>query len=463
MPKKLTGQIIFLILFVLISTHVFILSFYFKATDFHKLLYERINNGTYIDQMVSAVNSIESSVFRDQFSLNSFRVQFYVIDRPLFQSDNLSKKNIELTNKLKNKIGKDYPSASVQQLYEPKSRLYAALNHFSDYVKRTYSGKEAPYSPSVILQSQVQLKSGQWVVMLILDIYPYPEWIAGTLKPLLIFIVVFVIFSIIIVMGITSPLNELAKKANKLGIGEKIEAIKLRGPSDVQNVIVAFNDMLKRVTNVNDHRARALSAISHDIRTPLTSMRLQAEFIEEKDVQENIFKKIDEMEEICEATITFALQDSWTEKTREFDISSLVDSLCSDLHDQGFNVDFNFIEKINFYGRPITLKRAITNLIKNGVEYGKKVDVFIKKSDDFLEIHIIDHGKGIPEEKIEMLFAPFERLEHSRNRDSGGLGLGLAIARSVVRSHGGEIQLSNIDGKGLDATIILPMSPHLID
>ena len=264
-------------------------------------------------------------------------------------------------------------------------------------------------------------------------------------------------------MGITSPLNELAKKANKLGIGEKIEAIKLRGPSDVQNVIVAFNDMLKRVTNVNDHRARALSAISHDIRTPLTSMRLQAEFIEEKDVQENIFKKIDEMEEICEATITFALQDSWTEKTREFDISSLVDSLCSDLHDQGFNVDFNFIEKINFYGRPITLKRAITNLIKNGVEYGKKVDVFIKKSDDFLEIHIIDHGKGIPEEKIEMLFAPFERLEHSRNRDSGGLGLGLAIARSVVRSHGGEIQLSNIDGKGLDATIILPMSPHLID
>ena len=101
-----------------------------------------------------------------------------------------------------------------------------------------------------------------------------------------------------------------------------------------------------------------------------------SEFIEEKDVQENIFKKIDEMEEICEATITFALQDSWTEKTREFDISSLVDSLCSDLHDQGFNVDFNFIEKINFYGRPITLKRAITNLIKNGVEYGKSRCVY---------------------------------------------------------------------------------------
>ena len=463
MPKKLTGQIIILILFVLISTHVFILSFYFKATDFHKTLHERINNGTYIDQMVSAINVIESSKFRDQFSLNAFRVKFYVIDHPLFSSKNLSKKNIELTRKLKDKIGSEYPSASVQQLYEPQPRLYAALDHFSNYIKRVLAGENAPYSPSVILQSQAQLKSGQWVIMLILDIYPYPEWIAGTLKPLFIFILVFIIFSIIIVMGITSPLNELAKKANKLGIGEKIDAIKLRGPTDVQNVIVAFNDMLKRVTNVNDHRARALSAISHDIRTPLTSMRLQAEFIEEKDVQENIFKKIDEMEEICEATITFALQDSWTEKTREFDISSLVDSLCSDLYDQGYDVNFKFTEKINFYGRPITLKRAITNLIKNGVEYGKKVNVFIKKLNDVLEIHIIDYGKGIPEEKIEILFAPFERLEHSRNRDSGGLGLGLAIARSVVRSHGGEIELSNTKEKGLDATIILPMSPHLID
>ena len=295
--------------------------------------------------------------------------------------------------------------------------------------------------------------------MLILDIYPFPEWIAETLKPLLLFSIIFILFSIIIVLGITSPLNELAKKADKLGIGEKIDEIKLRGPMDVQNVIVAFNNMLKRITNVNDHRARALAAISHDIRTPLTSMRLQAEFIEEKDIQEDIFKKIDEMEQICEATITFALQDSWAEKTRVFDIVSLTDSLCSDLAEQGLNVYFELSNKIKFSGRPIALKRAITNLIKNGVEYGNSAHVSIVNKQDVIEIHILDNGSGIPADKMEDLFAPFERLESSRNRDSGGLGLGMAIARSVVRSHGGEIELVNIEGRGLDAVIVLPLTP----
>jgi signal transduction histidine kinase len=347
----------------------------------------------------------------------------------------------------------------MQQLYKPQSRISAALKHFIEYVGRINTDETKTYSPSVILQSQVQLTNGQWVVMLILDIYPFPEWIAETLKPLLLFSIIFILFSIIIVLGITSPLNELAKKADKLGIGEKIDEIKLRGPMDVQNVIVAFNNMLKRITNVNDHRARALAAISHDIRTPLTSMRLQAEFIEEKDIQEDIFKKIDEMEQICEATITFALQDSWAEKTRVFDIVSLTDSLCSDLAEQGLNVYFELSNKIKFSGRPIALKRAITNLIKNGVEYGNSAHVSIVNKQDVIEIHILDNGSGIPADKMEDLFAPFERLESSRNRDSGGLGLGMAIARSVVRSHGGEIELVNIEGRGLDAVIVLPLTP----
>ena len=298
--------------------------------------------------------------------------------------------------------------------------------------------------------------------MLILDVYPYPTWMAETLKPLSIFTIIFVLFSIIIVLGITSPLAELEKKAQKLGVGEKIKAVKLRGPIDIQNVIIAFNTMLKRVTNVNDHRARALAAISHDIRTPLTSMRLQAEFISEPDIQDNIFKKIDEMEQICEATITFALQDSWSEKTRVFDIVSLVDSLCADLYEQGLDVHFELTEKIKFSGRPVALKRAITNLIKNGVEYGESVEVSIVKLDSVIKIHILDQGKGIPADKMEQLFSPFERLEHSRNRGSGGLGLGMAIARSVVRSHGGEVELKNIEDKGLDAIVILPIPPSLI-
>lgn len=463
MPKKLVGQIISLILFMLLSTHILIFFFFFVKTDFHKELENRIDNGTYINQMFSAVNVIENSKFRDDFSLSSFRVKFYVINNPLFDTNHLTSRDKLLSNNLQEKMGTQYPNASMQQLYAPQSRIYIALKNFVEYIDRIGTDEIQTYSPAVILQSQVQLNNGQWVVMLILDVYPYPTWMAETLKPLSIFTSFFLLFSIIIILGITSPLAELAKKAHQLGIGEKIKEVKLRGPIDVQNVIIAFNTMLKRVTNVNDHRARALAAISHDIRTPLTSMRLQAEFIAEKDIQDNIFKKIDEMEQICEATITFALQDSWAEKTRVFDIVSLVDSLCSDLSEQGLDVSFELAEKIKVAGRPVALKRAITNLIKNGVEYGNSVQVSIIRSDTVLKIHIIDDGKGIPVDKMELLFAPFERLENSRNRNSGGLGLGMAIARSVVRSHGGEIELANAENKGLDAIVVLPLSPSLMD
>ncbi len=463
MPKKLAWQIISLILFMVLSTHILIFFFFFVKTDFHEELENRIDNGTYINQMASAVNVIENSPFRDSFSLSSFRVKFFVVNTPLFDGMGLTDKDLVVSRSLQEKMGDKYPNAAMQQLYAPQSRIAAALNHFFAHLERLSKGEPGSYSPSVILQSQVQLNNGQWVAMLVLDIYPYPNWIVDTLSPLLAFTGLFILFSIVIVLGITSPLAELAKKADKLGIGEKINEVKLRGPSDVQNVIIAFNNMLKRVTNVNDHRARALSAISHDIRTPLTSMRLQAEFIREKDIQDNIFRKIDEMEQICEATITFALQDSWAEKTREFDIVSFVDSLCADLSEQGLDVTFDLTQRIKFSGRPIALKRAITNLINNGVEYGKRVEVSIEESTDFIEIHIVDNGQGIPSDKMELLFAPFERLEDSRNRESGGLGLGMAIARSVVRSHGGEIELVNTENKGLDAIVVLPRSPSLID
>jgi len=458
MPKYLTSQLISLILFLLLSTQLLVFFIFLLETDFSEFLQKNIDDGIYLDQMASAVKVIESSNQLNSFTLNSFRVKFYVIDEPLFDINNLTKTDQMFTRSLQTKIGDEYQNVAVQQPFIPQPRIKIAVTHFFEYLNNITTNEVKPYSPSVTLQGQVQLNNGKWLVMLVFDVFPYPVWITSTFSPLLIFTTIFILFSLIIILGITSPLNELAKKANKLGVGAAINEVKLRGPLDIQNVIIAFNTMLKRVTNVNDHRARALAAISHDIRTPLTSMRLQAEFISETDVQQNIFKKIDEMEQICEATITFALQDSWGEKSRIFDIVSLVDSLCCDLSEQGLAVTFELRDEINFSGRPIALKRALTNLIKNGITYGESVQVSILTVDNVIEIHILDNGKGIPTDKMELLFSPFERLESSRNKNSGGLGLGMAIARSVVRSHGGEIELENIENKGLDAVIILPNS-----
>jgi signal transduction histidine kinase len=461
MPKYLTGQLISLIVFLLLSTQLLVFIIFLFETDFSERLQKNITDGIYLAQMDSAVKTIESNQLLDSYTLNSFRVKFYVIDEPLFDGSNLSKTDKKYSQDLQRKIGSGYENIAVQQPFIPQPRIKTAINNFFKYLSRVTTEEVKPYSPSVTLQGQVQLKNGKWLVMLVFDVFPYPTWITSTLTPLFIFTAILVIFASVIIVGITSPLNALTKEANKLGVGEKISEVKLRGPLDIQNVIIAFNAMLKRVTNVNDHRARALAAISHDIRTPLTSMRLQAEFIGETDIQNNIFKKIDEMEQICEATVTFALQDSWGEQSRVFDIVSLVDSLCSDLAEQSLPVSFELRDKIKFSGRPIALKRAVTNLIKNGVSYGESVQVFINKTEDNVSIHIVDNGKGIPQDKMELLFSPFERLESSRNRNSGGLGLGMAIARSVVRSHGGEIELKNTATKGLDATIVLPFSKSI--
>jgi signal transduction histidine kinase len=130
--------------------------------------------------------------------------------------------------------------------------------------------------------------------------------------------------------------------------------------------------------------------------------------------------------------------------------------LCCDFNEQAVDVSFVAKGKLPFWGRPIAIKRALNNLIKNGVEYGNKVDVFVVNNKEEIEIHIKDEGPGIKNEDKERLFEPFERTEESRNRNSGGIGLGMAIARSVVRAHGGEIELNNRSAKGLDVVVILP-------
>ena len=196
MPKKLAGQIISLILFMLLSINILIFFFFFILTDFHEELENRINNGTYIDQMADAINIIENSQFRDDFSLSSFRVKFYVINASLFDHEELTTYDHILSQNLKAKIGNKYPNAAMQQLYAPQSRISAALKHFIGYLSRINTDEKKTYSPSVILQSQVQLTNGQWVVMLVLDVYPFPEWIAETLKPLLLFSIIFILFSI---------------------------------------------------------------------------------------------------------------------------------------------------------------------------------------------------------------------------------------------------------------------------
>jgi signal transduction histidine kinase len=199
-----------------------------------------------------------------------------------------------------------------------------------------------------------------------------------------------------------------------------------------------------------------LAAISHDLRTPLTSLRLRAEFVQDHDLQEKMLKTIEEIQTMTEAALSYAREDAAVEATRTVDLSALVGSLCDDLAELGQNVTVSEGPKVLYRCRPDSLRRAIRNLVENAVRYGERATVSVVRNADSLDIVVEDTGPGIPPADMEQVFAPFFRLEQSRNRETGGVGLGLSIARAIARHHGGDILLENRT-EGLRAVIRLPL------
>jgi signal transduction histidine kinase len=264
---------------------------------------------------------------------------------------------------------------------------------------------------------------------------------------------------VLMVQRITRPLKKLTEVAERVGRGESITPMSEEGPIDIRQTVRAFNRMYERLQRFVQDRTRMLAAISHDLRSPITSLRLQVEIMKDQEARGKMVETLEDMQRMTEATLAFARDEASTEVSRSVDLSALIDSLCQDLTDMGMEVKFESAKKTPYTCRPISLKRAIRNLIENAVSYGGRVGVKLRQDDTEFQIVIHDDGPGIPEEDFERVFQPFVRLEESRNKKTGGIGLGMAIARSIVRKHGGDISLANTQGSGLTVTIHLPESP----
>ncbi|TWT15929.1 HAMP domain-containing protein [Reyranella sp. CPCC 100927] len=263
------------------------------------------------------------------------------------------------------------------------------------------------------------------------------------------------LIAVVIAGRIAQPLRQLAQAAEGLGRGEQVEPVPERGPTDVRRTAEAFNQMQTRLRRFVEDRTRMLAAIGHDLRTPLTSLRLRAEFVSDEETREKLLATVEEMQTMTEATLAFAREDASGEATRAVDFPALLESLCADLADLGWNVNVSETGPMPYRCRPDALRRALRNLIENAVRYGGEARVALSQTADGLEITIDDDGPGIPDQDLERVFQPFVRLENSRNRETGGVGLGLSIARSIVRAHGGDVILANRPD-GLRATIRLP-------
>lgn len=301
----------------------------------------------------------------------------------------------------------------------------------------------------------VQLKDGTWLNSAFAKPAQDAFWSERTILSLLISAVLLSIVAVIAARGIAKPLRRLALAAEALGRGQQCDPLPETGPDDVRRTAVAFNRMQERLTRFVDDRTRMLAAIGHDLRTPLTTLRLRAEFVTDDELREKMLASISEIQSMCEGTLAFVRERGVSEQTRTVDLAALTESLCDDLVELGQNVTFSEAPNISYRCRPDALRRAIRNLVENAVRYGGCARVRIGRTADAILITVEDDGPGIPLAVQEQVFAPFFRLEHSRNRETGGMGLGLAIARTIARHHGGDVVLENT-GHGLRASVSLP-------
>ena len=264
---------------------------------------------------------------------------------------------------------------------------------------------------------------------------------------------ILVLIALVFLKNQTRPLVRLAKAAERFGKGDYVNDFRPSGAAEIRKAAYEFDRMAKRINRHLNQRSEMLSGISHDLRTPLTRLKLQLAMIKEKDVSKNMSKDIDEMEGMLNDYLQFAKTQA-KENTSTINLSNLFIEIKKDLKSENLNL-INSEETI-LKGRVSSLKRCFENVINNGLTYGKKVYVSLHKSSSRVIVNIEDDGPGIAEDQYKNVFKPFFRLDKSRSLNKSGVGLGLAIVEDIINSHGGNIQLGKSQYKGLLVKISLP-------
>jgi signal transduction histidine kinase len=253
----------------------------------------------------------------------------------------------------------------------------------------------------------------------------------------------------------TGSLDRLARAADAIGQDPASGPLAEAGPSEIRRVIAAFNRMQERVRRYLVERGRLLSAISHDLKTPLTRLRLRAEMLPDPELRAKMLRDLDDMQTMVGSTLDFFATVDRDAQRQPVDIAALIESMCEDRRESGQALGVRGVPLAPYRADPQALRRCLENLIENAIRYGASAEIEIADSPERLRIAIRDRGPGIPEPELERVFEPFYRLEGSRNMASGGTGLGLSIARNIARWHGGEVTLRNAAG-GLVAELSLP-------
>lgn len=306
------------------------------------------------------------------------------------------------------------------------------------------------------LRIAVQLEDGSWLNVRARSDRPdlnLPPAFLGTVLLTVLLVTAALWFGL---RRITGPLRQLAQAAEDFGIDGPAPDMPQDGPAEVRALSEAISRMQARLSGMMAERTRMLAALGHDLRSPITALRLRAEMVDDDETRERMGATLDEMQDMVEATLAYARGILPDQPTEETDLAALLSDLARDLSQTGPAVTLARLDPVTLPLRRTPMRRALRNLIENAQRYGEGAELSLQRTAEGVEIVIDDHGPGIPEADLDRVFTPFTRLEASRSRETGGVGLGLSIAQAIIRAHGGKVRLSNRDGGGLRAVVTLP-------
>lgn len=309
--------------------------------------------------------------------------------------------------------------------------------------------------------AQVRLQDGTLATFDARQPQATENWPYRVLLSIALLLAAVIAVSLVAVRWATRPLKTLADAADELGKNINRPPLAETGPAEVASAARAFNTMQSRLATYLRERTQVLAAMSHDLKTPITRLRLRAELLEDAQLREKFGNDLQEMEAMVASALDFLRGMGNGEPVQPVDVNALLDSLQVDLRETGGTVTLEGRAASPYRGRPQALKRGLANLLENAIKYGKTARVVVDDSNERLQLSILDDGPGLPPEQLETVFEPFYRVEGSRNRDTGGTGLGLAIAKNAVELHGGRIALRNRVEGGLAAVVTLPRRSHL--
>lgn len=303
---------------------------------------------------------------------------------------------------------------------------------------------------------QVRLRDGATVTFQQVLPEEIMAWPTRLLLILLILLVSVAVLAALAVRALTRPLAVLADAAAELGRDIRRPPLDESGPLEVRRAAHAFNTMQQRLIRYLEDRDRILAAVSHDLRTPISRLRLRTELLDDAPLREKFQADLDDMQRMAQASLDFLRGGENAEPMAPVDLNALLESVQEDAEDTGHEVSITGTARRPLWCQPLALKRCLTNLVDNALNYGQRAEITVADAPERLTLIVRDQGPGIPEAELDKVFEPFYRLESSRSRDTGGTGLGLSIARNVARAHGGELTLRNHPQGGLEAVLELP-------